>query len=160
MGSMPVPNIDVLKKVITDILETTNYRIILCKGNTEILSLPIHHNLLIINYVNHDWLLPQCKLAIIHGGAGTIATTLKAKIPMIITSVFGDQPWWGKIIESKTLGLHIPFKKLNSKKILELINRVQSDKIKINITDIGEKIMNENGTKKALHLINQYLKIY
>ncbi len=159
MGSMPIPNKDLFENTIREILESTNNRIIFCKGWSKIPNLPQHNNLFIIDYINHDWLLPQCKVAIIHGGAGTIATVLKAKVPMIIASVVGDQPWWGKIIQDKSLGLHIPFKKLNSKRLIEAIDKVQSNQIKTNLNNISEKIIHENGTKTAIDSIIEYFEM-
>src|SRR5579871_513465 len=158
MGSMPIPNPGQFKNIISEILKTTNYRIVFCKGWTVISNLPTHDNLFTIDYVNHDWLLPKCKVAIIHGGAGTIASCLKAKTPMIITSVFGDQPWWGKIIQKKLLGFHIPAKKLTTKKLKELIEIIQSNNFKKNVTEIGGKIKNENGVTNAVSKINKYFE--
>jgi sterol 3beta-glucosyltransferase len=158
MGSMPIPNPDQFKNIISEILNTTDYRVVFCKGWSVISDLPAHDNLFTIEYVNHDWLLPKCKVAIIHGGAGTIASCLKAKTPMIIASVFGDQPWWGKIMQNKSLGVHVPVKKLTTKKIKEFIEIIQSDNFKKNVIEIGDKINDENGLTNAVSKINKYFE--
>ena len=159
MGSMPIPNTDLLKNIISALLASTEHRIIFCTGQSKISNLPQHNHLFVTDYTNHEWLLPQCKVAIIHGGAGTIAAVLKAKVPMIIASIVADQPWWGKIIQDKSLGLHIPFKKLNSKRLIELIDKVQSNQIKENLFTIGEKIIHENGAETAIGLIRKYFEM-
>ena len=40
--------------------------------------------------VPHNWLLPQCSAAVIHGGAGTVAAVLQAGIPCIVTPVMAN----------------------------------------------------------------------
>jgi len=45
--------------------------------------------------------------------------SFKSKIPAIIVSIFGDQPMWGKIVVQKNIGVHIPFKKLTTSKLLK-----------------------------------------
>lgn len=159
LGSMPIPDPDLFRNIISEILKTTSHRIIFCEGWSKVPDMPRHNNLFVLSYIDHEWLLPQCKLAIIHGGAGTIATVLKAKIPMIITSVVGDQPWWGKMIESRSLGLHIPFKKLSTQRLLWLIDRVQTMHIRENVISIGDKISGEDGLKNSLEHINRYFYI-
>jgi hypothetical protein len=79
---------------------------------------------------------------------------------MIIASVFGDQPWWGHIIQSMSLGFHIPFKKLTFNKLTKLLEKTQSVKIKNNLTAIGDKINSEQGVKIAVKKINSYFSWY
>ena len=93
-----------------------------------------------VKYVNHEWLFLQCKTVVIHGGIGTIAAALKAKTPPIISSIFADQPLWGKLIEDRKLGLHIPFKKLNTLKLLDAIEKAETHELKRNARNTGEMI--------------------
>jgi sterol 3beta-glucosyltransferase len=155
-GSMPVPNAELFGVILNEIISGTNQRIIFCKGWSAISGLPMHSNLFTVNYINHEWLFPQCSAAVIHGGIGTIAAVLKAKIPVIIVSVFADQPWWGKIIEDKNLGVHIPFKKLTTQKLLKAIDATQTPEMRKSVSETGEKINNEDGLKRSLDAIENY----
>jgi sterol 3beta-glucosyltransferase len=93
-------------------------------------NLPKHKNLFVTKYVNHETILPQCKLGVFHGGAGTLATMLRHNLPVIIVSFYTDQPTWGKIVERKKLGVHIPVKSLSSDKLISAIQKIQTDEIK------------------------------
>jgi UDP:flavonoid glycosyltransferase YjiC (YdhE family) len=155
-GSIPIPDVELFRNVLNEILSVPDMRILFCKGWSEIPNLPQHPDFFTIKYADHEWLLPQCEAAIIHGGAGTIAAVLKAKIPVIIASIFADQPWWGKIVEQKKLGVHITFKKLTAKSLLSAIKKIQTDEYRNNAAEIGEKISHENGVEKALEHINKY----
>lgn len=155
-GSMPVPNPQLFGVILDEIISKTNLRIIFCKGWSVISDLPSHPNLFTVNHLNHEWLFPQCSAAVIHGGIGTIAAVLKAKIPVIILSVFADQPWWGKIIEDKNLGVHIPFKKLTTKKLLKAIETTQTPEMRKFVSETGEKINTEDGLNLTLDAIEKY----
>ncbi|MEO6903287.1 MAG: glycosyltransferase [Bacteroidia bacterium] len=153
-GSIPIPK--KLLKIIPEILASTSERIILCKGWSTIDGLPENKNLFIIDKVDHQWLFPKCKVAIFHGGAGTLAAVIKSKLPVIIISIFVDQPIWGKIIEYKKLGIHIPAKKITTEKLISAIQKSQTDEIKNNVSSIGQAIKNENGLDNAIQEIEKY----
>jgi sterol 3beta-glucosyltransferase len=112
----------------------------------------------VIEKINHEWLFPKCEMAIIHGGIGTIGSTLKAQIPMIIVSIVADQPFNGKLIEKNKTGVHIPFKELTFEKLLEGITKITSNSFKENSKSIGEKMHLENGVNESLNIIENYLK--
>jgi sterol 3beta-glucosyltransferase len=153
-GSIPIPK--KLLKIIPQILENTNERIILCKSWSITDTLPVSDNLFVIDNADHQWLLPKCKVAIFHGGAGTLSTVLKSTLPSIIISIFADQPIWGKIVENKKLGFHIPAKSLTINKLISAIELAQTIEIKNNVLAIRQQIRNENGLDNAIIEIENY----
>jgi UDP:flavonoid glycosyltransferase YjiC (YdhE family) len=157
-GSIPIPNPGLFADILVDMLTNTNHRFIFCMGWSDLPDLPTHSRLFVIKYVDHEWLFPQCKTVITHGGIGTIAAALKAKIPPVIVSIFADQPLWGKIIADKNLGIHLPFKKLTKKKLLHAIATTQTFKIKQNASIIGERISSEDGLQSAINALENYFK--
>jgi UDP:flavonoid glycosyltransferase YjiC (YdhE family) len=97
-------------------------------------------------------------MAIFHGGIGTIGSSLKAGIPMVIVSIVADQPFNGKLIEENRTGVHIPFKNLTFEKLLGSITKIDSTEFKRNAKSIGEKMHLENGVNESLIIIENYLK--
>jgi sterol 3beta-glucosyltransferase len=157
-GSIPIPDTNLLNEIINELLRDTNHRIIFCNGWTKPFIYTKHENLFVIENINHEWLFPKCKLAIIHGGIGTIGSALKAQIPMIIVSIVADQPFNGKLIEKNKTGVHIPFKELNFNKLFKGIIKVTSNDFKENVKSIAEKMHLENGVNESLAIIENYLK--
>lgn len=155
-GSNGVGNSQKFISLIETILKETNERILFCTGWGVFNNLPQHKNLFVTKYVNHEAILPKCKLGIFHGGAGTLATMLRNELPVIIISFYTDQPTWGKIVERLELGIHIPVKKLNEEKLLRAILKVQHQKIKENVVKMGAKIRSENGLENAITEIENY----
>lgn len=155
-GSIPVPDPQLIVSIVKELLEKTTHRFIFCRGWSHSVDLPEHPNLFQIKSISHQWLFPHCETAIIHGGVGTTAAVLNAKIPAIIVSIIADQPWWGRIIERKKLGIHIPFKKLTVQKLLSAIEKTQSPEIIQNAFDVGGRISREDGLKNAMDKLENY----
>ena len=87
---------------------------------------------------------------------GTIASCHKAKTPVIVVSVFGDQPWNGEMMANKKLGVHLPFKKVSLKKLLDAIDIVQKPELIKNVIAISEAINKEDGLKKTIDALENY----
>ncbi len=155
-GSNGVGNTNKITNIISEILEKTNNRILFCTGWSVFENLPSHKNLFVTKYVNHETILPHCKLGVFHGGAGTLATMLRHNIAVIIVSFYTDQPTWGKIIECKKLGVHVPVKSLSADKLISAIQKVQTDEIKNNVSEVGQQIRNENGLDNAITELEKY----
>jgi sterol 3beta-glucosyltransferase len=159
-GSNGVGNIAKFTNIINQILERTKERILFCTGWSVFDSFPKHKNLYVTKYVNHEAILPKCKVGIFHGGAGTLATMLRNDLPVIIVSFYTDQPTWGKIVVKLKLGAHLPAKSIKADKLLTAINDVQSEEIKSNVIKMGHQIRNENGLENAVREIEHYFALH
>ncbi|OVE59908.1 glycosyltransferase [Chryseobacterium mucoviscidosis] len=155
-GSNGVGNTAKFSKILTQVLEQTNERILFCTGWSQFDNLPTNKNLFVTKYVNHETILPQCKIGVFHGGAGTLATMLRHNLPVIIVSFYTDQPTWGKIVERKKLGVHIPVKTLSADKLISAIQKVQIKEIENNVSIVGQQIRDENGLDNAITEIEKY----
>ena len=157
-GSNGIGNTDKFISILNDVLTKTNERILFCTGWSLFENLPVHKNLFVTKYVNHEIILPKCKAGIFHGGAGTLAAMLRNNLSVIIISFYTDQPTWGKIVERTKLGVHIPVKKLNSDKLIKALAKVQTAEIKNNVAVTGQQIRNEKGLENAVNEIEKYFK--
>lgn len=155
-GSNGVGNTEKFSKTLTEVLEKTNERILFCTGWSLYDNLPKHNNLFVTKYVNHETILPLCKIGVFHGGAGTLATMLRHNLPVIIVSFYTDQPTWGKIVEHKKLGVHIPVKTLSADNLISAIQKVQAKEIGNNLSTVGQQIRNENGLDNTITEIEKY----
>lgn len=155
-GSNGVGNHEKFSAILSHLLTQTQERVLFCTGWSQFKDLPDHPNLFVTKYVNHEAILPHCKVGVFHGGAGTLATMLRHNLPMVIVSFYTDQPTWGKSIAKKGLGLHIPVKKLDAKALLEAIQKVQTDEIKSKVLATGQVLRSEQGLERALFELEQY----
>lgn len=155
-GSIPFPDTAKLTETITGLLEKTDIRIIYCRGWSDPPDLPQTPRLLVIDQADHGWLLPKCRAAVIHGGIGTIAAVMYAGIPVIVASIFVDQPTWGKIIERRNLGIHIPWRKLSANAVVNALAKVKQEPMATAIREAHERLMEEDGIRNAVDIIEDY----
>ncbi len=155
-GSMPIPDPALFIRVLEELLTRTSHRYILCTGWTVPPDCPTHSRLFVVPSINHEWLLPQCKAAVIHGGAGTLAATLRAGIPPVIVSIYGDQHWWGKYVEKKKLGRHIPFKRLNTKRLIAALDSVLAPSVTKKVTAVARQLKGEDGVGDTVAELERY----
>ena len=155
-GSIPFPDPAKLSGIIKELLSTSPTRIIYCRGWSELPDMPISDRLFVVEQADYSWLLPKCSAAVIHGGIGTVAAALQAGIPVIVASIFVDQPVWGKIIAQKELGVHIPWKKLTAMRILKALKTVTKSPIAETITAVSARLIDEDGVATAIQAIERY----
>lgn len=155
-GSNGVGNSGKFMEILKEILDRTGERVLFCTGWSVFKHIPQHKNLFVTKYVNHETIFPQCKVGIFHGGAGTLATMLRNHLPVIIVSFYTDQPTWGKIVERRSLGVHIPAKKLTAEKLIAAIGQCRSEEIKRNVAAVGDAIVAEKGLEKTIGEIENY----
>ena len=155
-GSMPIPDPALFTRVLKELLARTDHRYIFCEGWSSVSELPKDPRLFIVPAVDLEWLFPQCKAAIIHGGIGTLAATLKAGIPPVIVSIFGDQHWWGKLIRKSGLGGHIPFKRLSPDKLITAIHCVLLPEVTQHLARMAGHLNGEDGLHNAIANLEEY----
>jgi sterol 3beta-glucosyltransferase len=155
-GSIPIPDQARLLRALQGLL--AERRVVLAAGWSILNNVPAHPNLFTVKYVNHDWLLPRCTAAIIHGGIGTIAAVLRSGRPLIVISILADQPINGRMIEQKKLGFHIPVKQLSPEKLLQALHAAEDPQTTKNCLAAAATIGAENGLGKAVLLIEQYFQ--
>eukprot|EP01060_Flectonema_neradi_P011269 TRINITY_DN1836_c0_g2_i1.p1 TRINITY_DN1836_c0_g2~~TRINITY_DN1836_c0_g2_i1.p1 ORF type:complete len:2740 (+),score=416.68 TRINITY_DN1836_c0_g2_i1:74-8293(+) len=100
--------------------------------------------------VDHSWLFPQCKIVVHHGGAGTVASGLRAGCPTVVIPFFGDQPFWGKVIERLNFGACILNRDITKKSLLNALNRCSSEYVQYCVKEASRKLNDENGVAKGI----------
>ncbi|MBC8162995.1 MAG: glycosyltransferase, partial [Roseiflexaceae bacterium] len=103
----------------------------------------------------HGWLFPRTAAAVIHGGAGTAATALRAGVVPVLVPFFGDQRIWAGRLHS--LGVSPPpilRTALSADGLAAAIGAAISDKaMGARATALGAAIGAEGGAERAAALI-------
>jgi sterol 3beta-glucosyltransferase len=155
-GSMVNPDKDRIDRIVQVSLKQTGHRGIILSGWSGVEKAASNH-LLYLESAPHDWLLPRCKMAIHHGGAGTTAAALQAGIPSIVVPFLGDQPFWGKRVHEIGAGPKpILVKRLSVEKLKRAVSEAENDTIRKRAQLIGQQIRSENGTGKSVEWIEKY----
>jgi len=150
---------DSLFKTLCDALDRSHTRAILIMPDFGENTSDIPANVYVAKQIPYPWLLDHVTLVAHHFGFGTTAEVLKAGLPSIPIPHIFDQ----KIRASQVhkLGLaHKPLdmNKLDSETLSNAIVQVKNDTLMSEkCREAGNKISQENGTQKAVKLINDYI---
>ena len=109
--------------------------------------------------VPYDWLFPRVAAAVHHGGAGTVATALRAGVPSVAVPVLPDQAFWARRLHS--LGAappQIPQKNLTAHNLSAAISRAATDpNIRRRCEALGTRIAAENGVDRAVEAFERHV---
>ena len=95
-----------------------------------------------------------------HGGAGTTAAGLRAGRPTIIVPFFGDQFFWGNVIEKNGAGpAAIPGKVLTTEDLVRAFEFVHRSETKQAAERIRNAMLNENGCDEAIRAFHSHLPL-
>jgi hypothetical protein len=95
-----------------------------------------------------------------HGGAGTTAAGLRAGKPTIIVPFFGDQFFWGSVIEKCGAGPRpLPGKSITAEQLAEALRFVHNTTTRVAAERIRDAILNEDGCTAAVHAFHTNLPL-
>ncbi|KAF8456454.1 hypothetical protein BDZ91DRAFT_852617 [Kalaharituber pfeilii] len=151
-GSIVVDDPDSLTQLIFDAVNETGVRALVAKGwgglgGEESTPKEVY----MLDNTPHDWLFPKCRAVVHHGGAGTTAIGLKCGKPTFIVTFFGDQPFWGTMVNHAGAGDWCPFKELTKEKLVEGIKTIIAPETADRAKNLAEKIEKEgDGARNAV----------
>jgi sterol 3beta-glucosyltransferase len=114
-------------------------------------------NIFMTTSVDHSWLFSRCTATVHHGGAGTTAASLRAKLPMVICSVSADQPFWGKQVAALGVGCSTSFRKLTAPWLTRALRQIQDGAVRERAARLGEALRQEDGIAEAVRVIEERL---
>lgn len=168
-GSIIVSDPDDITRTIVDAVLLSNVRAIISKGwssrlqqnkdgDTDTLLQRYPDTIISVQAVPHDWLFPQMRAVVHHGGAGTTAAGLRAGVPTIVKPFFADQFFWGERVEEMGLGLCI--KNMTVEHLSAALRVVSTDASMLRTAQVlGEKIRQENGVETAIRCLYRDMEL-
>lgn len=144
-------------QVVLEALKIAGERGVLVGFNTTDCDIP--ETVMALDSVPYEWLFARVKAAVHHGGAGTTAQALRAKLPMLAVPQVLDQFFWAERVFHTGAALKpIAGKTLTPVTLAEAIHTLATDKtLKERAALLGEQIQAENGLKNAVEIIQKQL---
>lgn len=158
-GSMNTRRAEVMTDMVLQALARTKQRGILLTGWGGISHADLPDEVFKIDFAPHDWLFPRMTAIVQHGGAGTMAASLRAGVPSVVVPFFGDQPFWGRRFYA--LGLTprpISQKRLTTERLANALHIATSDTaLRERVTAFSTRIQSENGVERAVDILQRHL---
>ncbi|MBD0021545.1 glycosyltransferase [Gordonia pseudamarae] len=128
-GSMLPNDPQALAAALTETARTLDIRLLVAGGWSGFMDgadVP-PDRVRLVGHVDHDTILPLCRAAIHHGGAGSVAAGLRAGLPTVVTWVGADQPIWGRALTGVHVGASLPMSRVTAPALTEAVRTVLSD---------------------------------
>eukprot|EP01133_Synstelium_polycarpum_P016112 gene16112-19171_t len=115
-------------------------------------------DVLFLKDIDHGYLLPRVACNVTHGGCGSIGASLRAGTPIVVTSMYFDQPYWGNRIVEMGVGLTIPILDLEEDNLYDTINTIISEtSFKNKAMEISRQMSKNNGINNAANVVESTL---
>ncbi|KAH8601614.1 hypothetical protein B0O99DRAFT_658179 [Bisporella sp. PMI_857] len=149
-GSIVVDDPEKLSATIVEAVNMAGVRAIVSRGWSKLNSSSQSSNIFYIGDCPHEWLFQQVAAVVHHGGAGTTACGLRYGKPTTIVPFFGDQPFWGSMIEAAGAGpAPIPHKQLNKQVLADAMLVCLQPETQVAAQDIAKRMSSEQGVSAA-----------
>jgi UDP:flavonoid glycosyltransferase YjiC (YdhE family) len=150
---------DRVTALVVEALERAGQRGILYRGWGELGRTQLPPTMLAVDSIPHDWLFPQVRAVVHHGGAGVTAQALRAGVPAVVVPFLGDQHFWAaRLVELGAAPAPIPRAQLSSARLAQAIADVaHSSAMRERSATIGLRLRAEPGVARAVALVESYL---
>lgn len=153
-GSMPSIDTDKTARAVMGAVQGTGTRAIVARGWGALAGAASTGAVHVLDSAPHDWLFPRCAAVIHHGGAGTTHEGLRWGRPTLVCPLFGDQPFWGRIVNDLGAGPKpIPLRTLTEQNLSAALTELVSGVFDDHSRTLGERIQTETGAATAADLI-------
>lgn len=157
-GSMPVRDPRGMLEMVAAVTRKKGLRALIGAGWSEFAA-EVHADMdhvFVAPAFDHDRVLPACRAAVHHGGAGTTGAVLRAGLPALIASVFADQPYWAWRVANAGAGVAASFKDLSPRTLDHALDRLLMDDMRRAARTLGAKLRAESGADAAADVIDRW----
>ena len=155
-GSMPVLDPGALLRVVTRLCKEHSIRALIGAGWSEYATSELPDDVFIAPAFDHDRVLPRCRAAVHHGGAGTTHAGLRAGLPTLICSLFGDQPFWGDRVARLGAGTTFRFQQLDQARLSAALDVLMHPTTVQRAQQLGEAMRGENAAERIAELVERF----
>ncbi len=154
-GSMPVPDPAAVVGAIVTACDRLGVRALISTGWAD-LAPSDAENVRVVGALDHEQVLPLCRVAVHHGGAGTTAAAMRAGIPSLVCWVGSDQPFWGARCVRHGVGASTRLKGLTAETLVAELTTVLAPDCARRAEEIaGELITPEQAVLRCADLIEE-----
>jgi UDP:flavonoid glycosyltransferase YjiC (YdhE family) len=155
-GSIVIDNPETLTKTVLDTIVLAGVRAVVSKGWAGLGLQQLPGSIFLVGDVPHAWLFRHVSAVVHHGGAGTTAAAMVAGKPSVIVPFFGDQFFWGSMVQKAGAGAKpIPVKELTATSLAAAIIEVLQPAVLDRAEVLGKLIDCENGTVSGCASLHQ-----
>lgn len=154
-GSMAILDPAAMLEDIEKLCKKLGTRALVGAGWSAYEDTSAREHVFIASTFDHEQVLPRCSAAVHHGGAGTTHTAVRAGLPSLVCSLFGDQPFWGHRIERLGIGRTLRFQKLKPTTFERLLPELSKQDIRRRAAAVGQAVRQEDGAARIAEMVDE-----
>jgi MGT family glycosyltransferase len=114
----------------------------------------VAENIHLAGWVDHDVLLPRCRVVVTAGGASTIVSALRSGVPLVVVPTTWDKPDNARRVTDAGVGVRLSPRRCTPEGLRAAVEQVLDDpRIAARARNIGELIRRERGAAHAAELV-------
>lgn len=156
-GSMPNTDPAEVGRLIVDAVRRAGVRAVLASGGGGLRTEPARQtdDVLLVDQVPHDWLLPRTAAVMHAGGAGTTAAAAAAGRPQLIWPFHVEQRFWALRMQAMGLGLElVSSRDLHADTLGDAIRAAVDGTARVRRAEhVASQIRDERGVSEAIGLL-------
>jgi UDP:flavonoid glycosyltransferase YjiC (YdhE family) len=123
-GSIPVESPADTIAMIGAACAQLGERALVGAGSTDFSNVPHFDHVKVVGVVNYAAIFPTCRAVVHHGGAGTLAASLRAGVPQLILWTLPDQPFFAAQLKRLKVGSGRRFSTTTEKSLVADLRRI------------------------------------
>lgn len=123
-GSVPIGSPAQMIGMIASVCSRLGVRAIVGAGGTDFGDVPHFDHVKVVGQVNYATIFPMCRAVVHHGGAGTLAASLRAGVPQLILWTLPDQPFFAAQLKRLKVGAGRRFSTTTEKTLAGDLRRI------------------------------------
>jgi sterol 3beta-glucosyltransferase len=153
-GSMGGAHAETRAATVSEAISLSGQRAVIASGWGGMKGIRPTKHIFALDAAPHEWLFPQMRAVVHHGGAGSTMAGLRAGKATVVCPFLGDQPFWGRVVHQAGLGPEpIPQKTLTAERLAIAIGKALEPELAARAAAVGTRIRVEDGTARAIALI-------
>ena len=155
-GSIPVGSPAETIAMIGAACAQLGERALVCAGGTDFSNVPRFDHVKVVGAVNYAAIFPGCRAVVHHGGAGTMAASLRAGVPQLILWTLPDQPFFAAQLKRLKVGTGRRFSATTEKSLVADLRRILAPQYVARAREIATRMTKpaESVTAAADHMEN------
>ena len=139
-GSTPVQSPAETVAMIADACAELGERALIYSGAEGAESAPHPDHVKLVGQVNYSTILPTCRAAVHHGGAGTTAASLRAGLPTLILWDVADQFIWATQVQRLKVGSAKRLSNITRKSLVRQLRKILEPDCAARAGEIGPRM--------------------
>ncbi len=109
-------------------------------GSTDFSNVPHSDHVKVVGVVNYAAIFPACRAVVHHGGAGTLAASLRAGVPQLILWTLPDQPFFAAQLRRLKVGSGRRFSTTTEKSLVADLRRILAPQYSARAREIATRM--------------------